>query len=32
MDANPEIREFMDQVNRDREQKIADVLERKGYK
>ena len=32
MDANPEIREFMDQVNRDREQKIAEVLERMGYK
>ena len=32
MDANPEIREFMEQVNRDNERKIAEVLERKGYK
>lgn len=32
MDANPEIREFMEQVNRDNERKIAELLERKGYK
>jgi len=32
MDAYPEIREFMEQVNRDQEKKIADIIERKGQK
>ena len=30
MDANPEIRDFMEQVNKDKEQKITDVLVQKG--
>lgn len=32
LDANPDIRAFMEQVNRDKESKISDIMEKKGQK
>lgn len=32
LEANPEIKEFMDQVNKDNEKKETNVIERKGHK
>jgi hypothetical protein len=32
LEANPEIKEFMDQVNKDNEMKESNVIEKKGHK